>query len=183
MEAARPEHAEITPAHRPGGDCMAVRPTHAEGVGRRLRAGGYIEEPPELGWSWSSPKPVGDLVLTVDGIRLVSPRMREVFDAHLGPADEIQWLPATVTLADGTRSPSWVPHFPVHHNLLDREHSTFGPSGLPILYVLSRSKLAGHAVTVLPNHPLSTIVSTTVVDALTAIDAIGVDVMCLSTGP
>ncbi|WP_456786625.1 hypothetical protein [Cellulomonas sp. P5_C5] len=148
-----------------------------------LDDGGHLDEVPQLEWTWASPERVDDLVTTADAIRLVSPRMREIFDAHLGPDDEIQWLPGTVTRSDGTTLAYWVPHFPVHHDLLNREHSTFGPSGLPIVYVLSRAKLAGHAITALPGNPLTTVISATVADALIALDVVGVDFMNVPIGP
>ncbi|WP_028048359.1 hypothetical protein [Cellulomonas sp. URHD0024] len=177
----RPDYVEIHATDWSDAGRVAM-PVHPYATTRRLRADGHKDEPSELGWTWASPEPVDDLVPTADGIRLVSPRLREIFDAHLGPDDEIQWLPGTVTLPDGTALPHWSPHFPVH-DLLNHELSTFGPSGLPIVYVLSRAKLAGHAVTALPGNPLTTIISATVADALLALDLVGVDFMNVPIGP
>jgi hypothetical protein len=178
----RPAYVEIHATDWSDADRVAMR-AHPYATRYRLKEAGHLDDPPNLEWTWASPEPVDDLVPTADAIRLVSPRMREVFDAHLGPDDEIQWLPGKVTLADGTALPYCVPHFPVHHDLLNHELSTFGPSGLPILAVFSHAKLAGHAVSAQPNRSLTIVISATVSDALIALDLVGVDFMNMSIGP
>jgi len=180
--APRPEHVEITAIVQSDPRRVAM-PLHPRATTRRLRAPGLLNETPNLEWSWGSPEQVGDLVMTADGIRLVSSRVRDVFDTHLGADDEIQWLPGIITRSDGTVMTHWVPHFPVHHDLLNRELSTFGPSGLPILYVLSEVKLARHAVTALPGNPLTTIIAAPVADALVDLGATGIEFMDLAIGP
>lgn len=100
-----------------------------------------------------------DWLFAADGLRVVSPRLRDIFDRHLGPDDEIQWLAAEVVTASGCALPYWVPHFPKHADLLDLGKSDFGPSGLPIRMVLSSRKLERHAVTIAPQSSLSIIIS------------------------
>jgi hypothetical protein len=158
-------------------------PNHAYATTRRLRDAGRVDEPLDLGWVWSSTEPVGDLVMTADGTRLTSPRVKEIFDSQLGSDDVIQWLPGTVTSPDTGSQPYWVLRFPVHHDLLNRELSTFGPSGLPIHAVFSQAKLSGHAVTAQAGSPLTTIVARRIVDELATVGAIGVTVMDLPVGP
>jgi hypothetical protein len=178
----RPSHVEMTATVRSDRRRVAKR-VHPRSATTRLYASGHIDEPPTLEWAWASADEIGDLALTSDGTRLVSPRVREVFETHLGPEDEIQWIPGTVTRADATAQALWVPHFPVHHELLNRDLSTFGPSGLPILYVLSEAKLAGHAVTSQPGPSLTTIISVQVADALLALRATGIDFTNPAIGP
>lgn len=182
MVIERPAYVEIHATDWSDADRVAMC-VHPRRTSYRLDAEGLLNDLPKLEWTWASPEPVDDLVPTADGMRLVSPRMREVFDAHLGPDDEIQWFPGKVFLADGATLPYCVPHFPVHHDLLNNELSTFGPSGLPILEVFSHAKLAGHAVTAQPNRSLTIVVSATVADSLIALDLVGVDFMNMSIGP
>src|SRR5690606_12263080 len=109
----------------------------------RLRKPGPITDPPELSWDWIAPFPFPDWVLTDDVIRVFSTRMAEVVRANLGPRDEVQWLEGTIVTPDGTAHRHEIPHFLSYPDVLDREATTWGPSGLPIRWVLSRPKLAG----------------------------------------
>ncbi len=97
---------------------------------------------PELRW-YAEGGVALDWTMTINGMRVVSDRMKSILASQAGPRDEIQWLPVTVTTTDGADHPYWIPHFPVWHDVLDRENTTFGPSGSPIKYVLSLSKLDG----------------------------------------
>lgn len=182
MSIAAPTHVEFTSTGVGVPDHVAD-PVHSSDLRYTLRRGGLLDEVPEFRWTWSSPDPVNDLVRTADVVRLVSPRVRELYEALLGPEDQIQWLPGTVHHPDGTDHQYWVVHFPVHHDLLDRDRSTFGPSGLPIHYVFSQAKLAGHAITAQPRRAATTIVSTTVADALHEMGATGAAFMNLEITP
>lgn len=130
MAIERPDYVEITAKDWADADRVAIG-VHPRRTSYRLDDEGHLDDAPQLGWTWASAEPVDDLVPTADGIRLVSPRVRDVFDAHLGPDDQIQWLPGTITRTDGTALRYWVPHFPVHHDLLNHEFSTFGPAACP----------------------------------------------------
>ncbi|WP_150118070.1 hypothetical protein [Cellulomonas sp. B6] len=128
---------------------------------------GLVQDPPQLAWSWPLDGPAEDWIGTADMTRLVSPAVREVLDAHLGGADRIQWLDATVQMPDGSALPYFVMHFPDwHDDLYDEASTTWGPGGLPIRWVLSRAKLKDHRVFALPNLSKIVIVSGDVVDAL-----------------
>lgn len=179
---AAPTHFEITTTGV-GKATHIARPTHSRDLIYALYDGGHLDEPPVLGWRWESSDPVDDLVFTTDGVRLVSPRVREIYDARLGPDDEIQWLRGVVTHPDEGDLGYWVPHFPVHYDLLDHDLSSFGPSGLPMQYVFSAAKLAGHAVTAQPRRSLTTILSRAVVDALAAEGVTGGSIMRVAMAP
>lgn len=127
---------------------------------------GPVENAPELTWQWTRPQPPPDWVATIDSVRLVSPVVRRVFDEHAGPADEFQWLPATVTTSTGESLPYWVLHFPTWFDVLDEAHSNWGPSGLPMRWVLSRAKLEDHHVVTVPRLIELVIVTEPVLDAL-----------------
>lgn len=136
---------------------------------------GPISDPPALSWAWPLPGPAEDWVGTADMVRLVSPAVREVLDAHLGEADRIQWLDASVQMPDGVSLPYFVMHFPEWHgDLYDQTATTWGPSGLPIRWVLSRAKLRGHRVFTLPNLSQIVIVTRDVLDALRAAGLTGI---------
>lgn len=148
--AERDRFFEVTSEPSDDATQIARRVSHGREVVERLTRPGIVTEIPDLKWSWLNREhSFGDIVATVDGVRLVSPKVREILDAHQAAADVIQWIPGVVIDANGAEHPHWVPHFPQHVDLLDRERSTFGPNGLPIRYVLSAAKLAPHAVTML----------------------------------
>lgn len=170
---------------------IATSVGHVRDVTHRMSDEGVVHDFPTLKWSWQGAGDPVDMPFVIGSVRVVSPRVRTVFDGHLGPADELQWLPAVVADRDGDEHPYWVPHFPVHDDVLDLEHTTWGPSGLPVRYVYSASKLEGHAVTVysvrartvqvrdrtitLPSEtpPLIYVISAEVAEALRAADITG----------
>ena len=125
-----------------------------------------VGSPPELTWHWKQPGPPPDWLGTIDSVRLLSGAVRRVFDVHAGSADDLQWLPATVTTAAQEVLSYWVLHFPTWFDLLDEEHTTWGPSGLPMRWVLSRAKLDGHSVFIVPRLTDIVIVADHVLDAL-----------------
>jgi hypothetical protein len=136
---------------------------------------GPISDPPDLSWAWPLPAPAEDWVGTADMVRLVSPAVREVLDAHLGEADRIQWLDASVQMPDGASLPYFVMHFPESYDdVYDQTATTWGPSGLPVRWVLSRAKLRGHRVFTLPNLSQIVIVTGDVLAALRATGLTGI---------
>ena len=143
----------------------------------RFRRPGTIDDQLDLLWQWPNEAHLPtDIVVVANGIRVVSPRLRQIFDEHATATDIIQWFPATVVLPSGQRLPHWVPHFPQPDDLVDPDHSTFGPGGLPIRYALSREKLRTHAVTVRPNTVDIYIVSQLVAEAIQIANLQGVQV-------
>lgn len=174
MTGAR-EYFELSELGSSDASRVAKPISHDWTVQHRLEAPGRLTDPPELTWAWQSSRhPPTDMVFTVDGVRLISPLVRQIFDDHLGADDDIQWLPGTVVTPDGERLPHWVPHFPVHHDLLDAGRTSYGPSGLPIRYVLSADRLHGHGVTVIAGSSVTYVVSRPVADALRAAGATGI---------
>jgi hypothetical protein len=137
------EYHDLSPTHTGDPRNAARVRSHPYRFSYRLEETLSITDPPTLSWNWEAPYPFPDWVLTADTIRVFSPRMADVIRAHLGPRDEIQWLEGTVVLPDGTAHPHEVPHFLSYPDVLDSDATTWGPSGLPIRWVLSRSKLAG----------------------------------------
>ena len=171
------QYYEVT--WRDDGDSHAAVPRgHDRATANRISKPGLIEPFPELEWEWNSPDhPPGDIVMAVDGVRLVSPLVKAIFESHRSSDDVIQWLPATIVDASNARLPYWTPHFPVHHDLLDAENSAFAPSGRVIRYSFARDKLATHAVTVRPGSFFSFILAHQVVAALDEAGATGYMVM------
>lgn len=143
---------------------------------QRSRAPGVIEHPPALSWSWSAPAPLMDWVPTVDSVRAFSPRMADLIRRHLGPRDRVQWLPGTVITADGVDHPYEVPHFPEYPDMYDDEATELGPSGLPIRWVLSRSKLEGLHFFARPRAAGPVLVVDTLLDAMQAAMLTGLDI-------
>jgi hypothetical protein len=133
---------------------------------------------------WGSPdKPPGDILAELDGMRLVSPKVKDILEAHRTPEDALQWIPGTVITPDGSEHPHWVAHFPEHYDLLDHDLSTFGPSGLPILSVLSAAKLAPHAVTLMSRLSFTFLLAEKVVDDLRSAGCQGVRYMRVAVAP
>jgi hypothetical protein len=120
---------------------------------------GRVEQWPRLHWLARNETPP-DVVATVDSTRLVSGRVRDLWDTELGELDEIQWIPGTLTTPDGTDLQYWVPHFPVWppNDIYDTRYTTWGPSGLPIRWVLSGPALAGRRVFALAESVLGVLV-------------------------
>lgn len=137
------EYYDLSPNHSADARVAARRRAHSYAFSYVLEDRGPIADPPELSWDWVAPFPFPDWVLANDTIRVFSPRMAEVVRANLGPRDEVQWLEGTVVTPDGTTHRHEIPHFLSYPDVLDQEATTWGPSGLPIRWVLSRPKLAG----------------------------------------
>jgi hypothetical protein len=125
-----------------------------------------VPVPPE--WTWG-----------VASGSLVAPRVRDILAAHAGPADDIQWIPCTITAA-GQDLPYYIPHFPTWHDILHDDLTDWTPrpgsagdnprswkhDHVPIRWVLDTNKLDGHHVFKRPKSTLSVIVTTPVLDAL-----------------
>lgn len=137
------EYYELSPTHSVDARNAARAGDHPHGFRYLMRDAGFIADVPELSWTWVAPFPFPDWVLTNDTIRVFSPRMADVVRAHLGPRDRVQWLHGTVITPDGQAHSHEVPHFPEHPDIYDMEATTWGPSGLPIRWVLARHKLDG----------------------------------------
>jgi len=134
---------------------------------------GPVSQWPDVRWIWSEESPLPDWPNALGPYRLVSPRVREVLDAHLGPADAVQWIPSTVHHEkSGEDLEFWLLHFPIWFDVL-HESTTWGPSGLPIRWIIDPAKLTGHRVVTVPQliHPV--IVDSEVLDALHASGAYG----------
>ena len=128
-----------------------VRRPRDDRVDRLFSEAGRIDpgDLPELQWQWLSAEwPVPDIPVPVDALRVVRPAVREILDAHRGPADDVQWLPASILDASGRRLEAWVLHLPTHVDLLHEDATTWGPSHSPIRYVYDSAKLSGHTMTV-----------------------------------
>ncbi|MGL5829730.1 MAG: hypothetical protein ACRC0L_09210, partial [Angustibacter sp.] len=66
---------------------------------------GRIETLPNIIWAWESSlgpvdTPPTDYPFTTVGPNPLSTRMREIIDANLGPADEVQWIPSAMHFND-----------------------------------------------------------------------------------
>ncbi len=126
-----------------------------------LGAPGKIALDAPLVWAWRNPqREPRDLVHTVSGATLFSPRVQEILDAQLGPDDEVQWLPAELVLTDGTSAPHWIAHLPVHHDVLSDDGTDWQPNGVAMRYAYSRAKLAGHHLTAHVSRPARVTVPT-----------------------
>jgi hypothetical protein len=145
---------------------------------------GRVNSWPSIVWAWSPSEPKGTLHPpewtsgTITG-SLVAPRVRDILAAHAGPADDIQWIPCTITAA-GQDLPYYIPHFPTWHDILHDDLTHWGaqpgtedcnptfwkPGHAPIRWVLDTNKLHGHHVFKRPKSTLSVIVTTPVLDAL-----------------
>ncbi len=105
--------------------------------------GGEVQEWPDLRYVLPRGR-FADFLKTVNGMAVFSERLREVLDAHAGPADRFQWIPAWVRLQEQERA-YWVLHFPSPPDVLHRDASTWGPGGV-IRWVLDPARLQGHEV-------------------------------------
>ncbi|MGY4644591.1 hypothetical protein [Cellulomonas sp. URHB0016] len=141
---------------------------------QRLRQPGVIAEPSVTEFAWGAPNTPPDWPLTLT--RLFSERMAEIVDAYLSPLDKVQWLPAVVVGADGYRADYRIPHFTERPDVLDRDASTWGPSGQPIRWVLDLARTAGR--TFFPSHAYGSnvIVDDTMLAAFRAAELTGLDV-------
>jgi hypothetical protein len=140
----------------------------------RLRQPGVFIDPPVTEWFWGAPGQLPDWPAA--GARLFSVRMADIVQTHLSPLDRVQWLPAVVVALDGQRADYRIPHFVERPDVLDREASTWGPSGGPIRWVLSGEKVAGRSF--FPSHPFgkNVIVDDTMLAAFQAAQLTGLDV-------
>ena len=150
------------------------------GEGRSPRRGLVFKQ--GLVEHWSAPRyRLGPAALTdwlwaVDAIRLVSSRVRDILETHRDPADDIQWLPVEVETDSGDLHPYWMIHFPTHLDVLLKEKTVLGSSGLPIRQVLSSEKLRTHAVVAVPGTLQATIVRADILAALQAAGVTGMSV-------
>jgi len=149
LEHTQPEWYELSADAADDASLGAEPDDHDLELMRRLRQTGRIEDAGVPAWRWlSTTRLPFDLVFTFDAVRLVSPRVRDILDSHLGPKDEVQWLPGTLKHGEGEELTYWTPHFPVHHDVLDEELTDRDPRlGTPGRYFYSPAKLAGHAMT------------------------------------
>lgn len=115
----------------------------------RTKKPGKLSSWPDLRWELPGTD-LPDVVWAARQVRLVSPLVRQVFIDLAGPRDAIQWIPSQVVDPAGTSYPYWVPHFHVHQDVLHEAYTNYGPSGLPIRWVLDRRKLDGLGVFVVP---------------------------------
>ncbi|GIG41945.1 hypothetical protein [Cellulomonas phragmiteti] len=139
---------ELSADDASGPDHVAAPDGHSRSDVRVVASEGFIDPWPTLAWRWESASASPfDILFAIDGVRLYSPRVRDVIDARLGTADDVQWLPATVRTPAGDAHPYWVPHLVTHHDVLHDQASTWGPDRIPIRHVYSLTKLTGHAFT------------------------------------
>lgn len=157
-------HEVIRPS-APDGLAQPVEPADRQ-FHHRLSHPGVIDSAPRLVWRCTGASEPTDWAATADRTRLFSPRLRELLDAYRSSADEIQWIDASLLTSEGEPLRYFVAHFPEHLDIYDVEATTWGPSGLPIRWVLSPQKIAVHHVFVPPSLYDVLIVSTTVADAL-----------------
>ena len=176
---------EVTWDPDAGDAIQLARPLgHSREFSDRSIRPGIVDDPPDLTWTWASrDHPPGDFVPELRGLRLVSPKVKEIFDAHRTPADALQWIQGTIIGPDGSELPHWVAHFPEHYDFLDHDRSTFGPSGLPVLRVLSAAKLAPHAVTLMSRLSFTFLLAERVVDDLQSAGCQGLLYMPVSMAP
>jgi hypothetical protein len=149
LEHTQPQWYELSAEASKDASLIAEPEGHDHELSRRLSEPGRIDETDVPAWRWlSTTRKPFDLIWTVDTVRLVSPRVRDVLESHLGPKDEVQWLPGTLRHGDGEGVTYWTPHFPVHHDVLDEEITERDSRhGTPGRYFYSPAKLAGHGMT------------------------------------
>lgn len=140
----------------------------------RLDDPGVFVDPPVTEWFWGSSGPVPDWPAA--SVRLFSDRMAQVVQEHLSPLDKVQWLPAVLVSPDGPRHGYQIPHFVERPDVLDRAASTWGPSGGPIRWVLSRTAISGRAF--FPSHAYAknVVVDEALFEALVAAGFTGLDI-------
>lgn len=149
LEHTQPQWYELSAEASNDASLIAEPEGHDHERSRRLSEPGRIDDTDVPTWRWlSTTRDPFDLVWTVDTVRLVSPRVRDVLEARLGPKDEVQWLPGVLRHGGGEPLTYWTPHFPVHHDVLDEELTERDPRlGTPGRYFYSPAKLAGHGMT------------------------------------
>ncbi len=146
-------------------------------LSQRLRRSGVIEDAPLSTWARDGGAPGPDWVWGTYQMPLVSDSFRRVVGEYLTERDEVQWLPTTLRNADGTEEARWIPHLPGERDILDVERTDWGPSGLPIAWVLSPEKMQGISFITRPQHSGTLIVSGDIMRALRRAKLTGFTVM------
>lgn len=128
-----------------------------------------VADPPAFEWEVPKGSEPTGWCPTVDRVRVISPVMLELLEEHRRQADKIQWIPCTLRHPDGCSSSEWrVLHFAGSLEVLDEDLTTWGPSGLPQRWVLSRAKVADRSVFGVPGAQNQLVVTDTVFDKLSA---------------
>lgn len=112
----------------------------------------YVDGTGELRWKHSAKRPTDlpDWVLLLPELVAVSERFREVIDAHRASTDDFSWLSAAVEDYAGAQHTRWIPHFRRRLDVLNEHATSWGPSGLPMLWFLDPAKTAGKRVFAIP---------------------------------
>jgi hypothetical protein len=85
--------------------------------------GGIIDDWPERRYQLDGE--FADLQPEIRALKLCSPALREILDAHRSEGDVVQWLPATIAGQDRQEREYWVLHFPEFPDVVDASNSTF----------------------------------------------------------
>jgi hypothetical protein len=110
---------------------------------------GRLKSWPNIIWTWKPMKgheeeSPPDYPTPAESCVLFSDRMRKIIDAHLGSADEVQWIPSIMRHSSGQEETYLIPHFPYNPDVLNTELSTWGENGIPMRWVLDARKLHDH---------------------------------------
>lgn len=122
----------------------------------------------ELLWTHTQPDVtrVPDWLCLLPDILAVSDRFKVVIEQRRSDLDEIGWIAARIVLSSGSQVQRWIPLFGGDADVLDRDATDWGPSGLPIRWYLATSKTAGRHAFALPGSTSHMIVSTDILTAL-----------------
>jgi len=121
-----------------------------------------VEEPP-------------DFLRGLDAARVVSERVKAVVSAY--DVTEVAWIPVGVVTPSARTSQYWLVHYPRLREVFDLETTTFGPSGLPIRWVIDLEQVQELPVFMVPGPLAETfLVHAEVKDALLAAGVTGMDV-------
>ena len=125
---------------------------------------------------WQSPvEHPPDMLNCTDGARLVSQRVRGVVSEF--DHGEVSWLPARVRTPSGLLLPYWLVHYPQLREVFDTESTTYGPSGLPIRWVVDLVQVQDLPVFMVPGaSDVVFIVHSVVRDALRSAGVTGMQV-------
>lgn len=140
----------------------------------RLDDEGVFVDAPLTEWIWDGKGPAPDW--PASRVRLISVRMADIVQAHLGELDAVQWIPAVVTSTDGHRGDYRIAHFTERPDVLDPVASTFGPNGQPIRWVLSARKIAGRHFFPSHDYGRNVIIDATLRTALLDAKLTGLDI-------
>lgn len=130
---------------------------HDPELGKRIRSGGWISE-------WRPLHLVVEGGLVTDylansfAFRLCSEKLRGAIDSNRPQVDEVQWLPAVVTLPEGYIAKYWVLHFPAPPAVLSTSKSIVSGSRV-IKPVLDANLVDGHRVFSFPHDSVSLIIA------------------------